>query len=95
MDRVHAAIAADFALRRLMLLRRCDVTVRSFLRDSISGGSGVGERKHGGESAVGNGGQGEAGGAADSSGGGDEEKFADLPPALRVRDDPCILRWEG
>ncbi|CAN0602719.1 unnamed protein product, partial [Ectocarpus sp. 12 AP-2014] len=30
-DRVHAAIAADFALRRLMLLRRCDVTVRSFL----------------------------------------------------------------
>lgn len=32
MDRVHAAIAADFTLRRRMLLRRCDVTVQSFLR---------------------------------------------------------------
>ena len=31
-NRVQAAIAADFELRRLMLLRRCDVTVRSFLR---------------------------------------------------------------
>lgn len=95
-DRVHAAIAVDFALRRLMLLRRCDVTVRSFLRDSISGGSGVGERKYCGESAGGKGGPGEAGRAADSGGGGDKEKFADLPPALRVRHDPCISSiWEG
>lgn len=31
-DRAHTAIAGDFALRRRMLLKRCDVTVQSFLR---------------------------------------------------------------
>ena len=31
-NKVQAAIAADFALRRRMLLRRCDVTIQSFLR---------------------------------------------------------------
>lgn len=76
-DRVHASIAADFALRRRMLLRRCDVTVQSFLRDSDGGG---------GNKTQGEGGA-EAGGAAGGGGGGggDEEKFASLPPELRVR----------
>ncbi|CAM9603926.1 unnamed protein product, partial [Sphacelaria rigidula] len=32
-DKIHAAVSLDFALRRRMLLRRCDVTVQSFLRD--------------------------------------------------------------
>lgn len=77
MDRVHASIAADFALRRRMLLRRCDVTVQSFLRDRDGGGGGK---------AVQGGGGAEARGAAGSGGGGDdEETFASLPPALRVR----------
>lgn len=40
-DRVHTAVAADFALRRRMLLRRCDVTVQSFLRGKQRAGSGV------------------------------------------------------
>lgn len=31
-ERIHVAITADFALRRRMLLRRCDMTVQSFLR---------------------------------------------------------------
>lgn len=31
-NKVQAAIAADFALRRRMILRRCDVTIQSFLR---------------------------------------------------------------
>lgn len=31
-DKVHEAVAADFGLRRRMLLRRCDVTIQSFLR---------------------------------------------------------------
>lgn len=77
MERVHASIAADFALRRRMLLRRCDVTVQSFLRDSDGGGRGGGKNK-----TQGGGGAEVAGGAA---GGGDEGKFACLPPALRVR----------
>lgn len=45
LQKVHAAIVADFALRRRMLLRRCDVTVQSFLRavkdkDKRGGGNG-------------------------------------------------------
>lgn len=36
-DKVHAAVAADFALRRRMLLTRCDVTVQSFLRGKQGG----------------------------------------------------------
>lgn len=31
-ERIQAADVADFALRRRMLLRRCDVTVQSFMR---------------------------------------------------------------
>lgn len=38
-DRVHTAVTADFALRRRMLLRRCDVTVQSFLRGKQRVGS--------------------------------------------------------
>lgn len=37
-NKVQAAIAADFALRRRMLLRRCDVTVQSFLRKERESG---------------------------------------------------------
>lgn len=81
MDRVHASIAADFALRRRMLLRRCDVTVQSFLRDSDEGGGGKKMQGGGGAEAGGAAGGGGGGGC----GGGDEEKFASLPPALRVR----------
>eukprot|EP00903_Cladosiphon_okamuranus_P007119 g6917.t1 len=78
MERVHASIAADFTLRRRMLLRRCDVTVQSFLRDSDGGRKAV--QGGGGAEVAGGGGGGGAGG-----GGGDEGKFASLPPALRAK----------
>lgn len=77
--RVHASIAADFALRRRMLLKRCDVTVQSFLRDSAAGAGGKKTQGRGGA---------EAGGAAGGGGSGDDgkgDKFANLPPELRVR----------
>lgn len=76
LDRVHKAIAADFALRRRMLLRRCDVTVNSFLRDSSGG-------KEGEDGRVGEGG--EAAGVGGGGGGGGDGRFKDLPAALRVR----------
>ena len=40
-DKVLAALAADFALRRRMLLRRCDVAVQSLLRANRDGADGA------------------------------------------------------
>ncbi|CAN0314905.1 unnamed protein product, partial [Hapterophycus canaliculatus] len=86
-ERVNAAIAADFALRRRMLLRRCDVTVQSFLRDGgdakrVQEGraKGTEEETRGGGSGDGSGGGGGGGG-----GGGEAGEFANLPPTLRAK----------
>lgn len=79
-ERINAAIAADFALRRRMLLRRCDVTVQSFLRDS-SGGAQIEQEGQAGGTREGA----EGGGSGGGGGGGKGEEFANLPPALRVR----------
>lgn len=53
-QRVHAAVTADFTLRRRMLLRRCDVTVQSFLRGrGKTAAQGVGSKGRGPGDGVG------------------------------------------
>ncbi|CAM9842784.1 unnamed protein product, partial [Scytosiphon promiscuus] len=74
-ERINAAIAADFALRRRMLLRRCDVTVQSFLR----GASDARRPQEGRGGGI------EEGAGGESGGGGEGGEFANLPPTLRAK----------
>lgn len=80
-DKIHAAVSLDFALRRRMLLRRCDVTVQSFLRDRGDSASSA-------KIAA-------AAGKEMGDAGGQRNDLGILPEPLKVLDKKRVVFWGG